>query len=179
MIKTINFDMDGVLVDLSKNLAKLDGYDEPVLWYLHKFEDDGKYVYPKSIERHIDDECFVTCQPMPYYEEMKKLIRHLHSKGYKINILSSCMDQEYSDKIVKQKVAWLHKYYGAEMHMFSQVNIVRGSKLKINYIDENSILIDDYLKTQNSFIENGMGDQFIFYRNFNECVEQLIEKNII
>lgn len=179
MIKYINFDMDGVLVDLSKNLATLDGYDDPVLWYIHKFEQDGRYLYPKSIERHIDKRCFETCPPMPYYDEMKKLMKHLFSKGYKINILSSCMDQEYSNEIVKQKINWLHKYYSEEMKLFNQVNIVRGSSLKLNYIDENSILIDDYTKTHNTFIENGMGDKFILYTNFNDCIDQLNEKEII
>lgn len=179
MYDEIYFDMDGVLVDLSKHLAKLDGYDDPVLWFLHKSENDGKYTFPKCVERHIDDNCFSDCPPMPYYDEMKKLIRFLFSKGYKISILSSCMDQPYSDKIIRQKTEWLQKYYAEEFHMFNSINIVRGSKLKIKYIGEKALLIDDYLKTQKTFIENGMGDQFVSYKNFNDLIEQLIEKDII
>ena len=30
---TLVWDMDGVLADLSNGLAKLEGYDDPVLWY--------------------------------------------------------------------------------------------------------------------------------------------------
>jgi hypothetical protein len=179
MIKEINFDMDGVLVDISKELARLDGYDDPVHWFFNKREEDGEHLYPISIGRHIDRLCFETCQPMPFYDEMKKLINYLYSKGYKINILSSCIDCEHSEKITKQKINWLYKYYGEEMKFINAVNIVRGSKLKINYIGDNAILIDDYIKTHRRFIENGMGDQFIFYKNFEDCVNQLIEKNII
>lgn len=179
MIKTINFDMDGVLVDLSKNMAKLDGYDDPVLWYIHKFDIDGYDMYPKSIERHIDSDCFVTCPPMPYYESMKNLMLSLHNRGYKINILSSCMDKPYSEKITEQKLKWLDIYYKTEMQFFNEINIVKGSTLKINYIDDDAILIDDYLRTRTAFIEAGMGDQFIHYTNFNDMLKQLNEKNII
>lgn len=180
MIKNIIFDMDEVLVNLSQHLAKLDGYDSQVLWYIHKFETDGYNTYPKSIERHLESsKCFENCPPMPYYESMKKLIRRLYDKGFKISILSSCMDKDYSDEITRQKNVWLRKYYADEMHMFNEINIVRGSSLKINYVDENSILIDDYLKTQKSFIESGMGDQFILYTEFEKLLDDLTERNII
>lgn len=179
MIDTINFDMDSVLVNLSLNLARLDGYDDPVHWYVANFERDGEYMYPKAIERHVDDNCFVTCQPMPYYDEMKSLIKLLLQKGYKVNILSSCMDKDYSDKIIEQKLTWLRRWYAEEIKFFNEINIVRGSELKIQYVRENAILIDDYAKTKDAFIENGMGDQFVHYTNFLDCVEKLRELNII
>jgi len=135
MIKTINFDMDGVLVDLSKNLAKLDGYDEPVLWYLHKFEDDGKYVYPKVIEKHIDNGCFADLPPMPNFDNHVLLMETFKSYGYKIKILSSCMDYDYSDKIKDQKITWVKKHLGNLVND-EDIHIVLNSSSKINYITD-------------------------------------------
>ena len=178
-VKNINFDMDGVLVDLSKGLSQLDGFDDPVMWYMHKYSTDGNALYIKSIERHLESECFYKCPPMPRYEEMKNLIEDLLTKDYKINILSSCMDKPYSDIIVEQKINWLKTHYNDYFKYFNEVNIVRGSQLKINYICDQSLLIDDYHKTHNSFIENGKGHQFILYKNFDDCKQKLNELNII
>ena len=40
---------------------------------------------------------------MQNYFNMKQLMIDIKSNGYKIKILSSCMDKHYSDKITKQK----------------------------------------------------------------------------
>lgn len=177
---TIYFDLDGVLVDLSTGLAKLEGYDDPVLWFLHRQEEFDRYVYPKVIEMYIDQQCFATLPPMPHFEEMKKVIAYLKNKGYNIKILSSCMDTHYSDKITEQKKAWVLNHMQG-LVTIDDINIVRGSELKIDFIkdDENSILIDDYTRTQKTFIENGIGDQFILYKSFYGFIQALKNKQII
>lgn len=179
MSKTICFDLDGVMVDLSKGLAKIEGYDDPVLWYLHNEKDYGKYVFPKVIEKHIDNGCFENLPPMPNFDQQVQLIDIFNKLGYTVKIISSCMDYDYSDKIKDQKITWVKNHLG-DLINIDNIHIVRDSAKKIEYInDENTYLIDDYLKTRSQFIENGLGDQFIFYKNFYDCVEQLKSKNII
>lgn len=179
MSKTIIYDLDGTLADLSKGLAKLEGYDDPVAWYLRNEVDYGKYVYPKVIEKHIDNGCFADLPPMPNFDKHILLMETFKSYGYKIKILSSCMDYDYSDKIKDQKITWVKKHL-ANLVNDEDIHIVRNSSSKINYItDSQTYLIDDYSKIRNQFIENGLGDQFILYKNFYDCVQQLKSKDII
>ena len=175
---TLVWDMDGVLADLSNGLAKLEGYDDPVLWYIHNYEIHGDYVYPKVIEKYLDQGCFENLPPMPNHNQVKALMMQLKANGVNQRVLSSCMDYDYSDEITRQKLAWLDKMFTG-MFTRSEIDIVRGSSKKIEYIQDGYILIDDYTRTQKTFIENGMGDQFIFYKNFYNMLDILREKRII
>lgn len=178
MINTIYFDMDGVLVDLSKGLSLREGYDDPVLWFINMSETLGVRTYPAIIEKYIDEDIFVKCPPMPHHDNMKQLIDSLKQRGYKVKVLSSCMDKPYSEKIVEQKRKWLDTIMpGFFAH--EDIHIVKGSQLKIDYVDENSILIDDYQRTYNTFVEKGIEDRFVLYRSFDDCVNKLQNLNII
>ncbi len=176
---TIYIDLDGVMVDLAKGLSLLEGYDDPVLWFMHSQEAHGALSFSNVIKKHIDDDVFVNLPPMPYFEEMKKLIYIMKNKGYNVKVLSSCMDTSFSDKIKEQKIKWVSNHLNGYINR-DDIHIVRGSSLKIDYIkDENTYLIDDYVKTQKQFIESGLGDQFIFYKSFYGSLSQLKNKEII
>lgn len=177
--KTIYFDMDGVLVDLAKGLATLEGYDDPVLWFMHAQDENGALSFQRVIEKYINEDVFVNLPPMPHFEEMKKLIYIMVKSGYNVKILSSCMDIEISDIIASQKKSWIMEHLNGLVN-YEDIHIVRGSKKKIEFItDEDTFLIDDYTKTQKQFIENGLGDQFILYIGFYSCMAELKTKNII
>lgn len=175
MSRTIWFDMDGVLVDLSKGLSLADGYEDPVLWFIH--QDNGKLTFPLAIERHIDDEIFKYLPAMPSFLRMKVLMRGLINRGYTVNILSSSMDQPYSDKIAKQKREWC--MLNLLDVAINEVVIVKGSKLKVDYIKEGDILIDDYINTWGEFKKRGIEDRFVLFTNFNKVVSQLFELKIL
>ena len=177
MSKVAWFDMDGVLADLSKGLSQADGYEDPILWFIH--QDNDKLTFPKAIERNINNgfEIFAELPPMPSFLKMKVLMRSLISKGYTINILSSSMDQSYSDKIDTQKRKWCKKHLSDIT--LGEIVIVKGSKLKIGHIKEGDILIDDYNKTQQAFIDKGIEDQFFLYIGFDKLISDLLKRKII
>lgn len=176
---TFNFDLDGVCVDLAYTLAQLEGYEDPVLWFMHAQEEHGALSFQKAIEKYIFDGVFTNALPMPNFDQVKKLVYVMKNKGYNVKILSSCMDIEISDIIASQKREWVLNNFDGMIH-YDDIQLVKGSSLKINFItDDNTYLIDDYTKTQRQFIENGLGDQFIFYKNFYDCLAQLERKNLI
>lgn len=179
-MKSVIFDLDGVLADLIKGLAARDGYDEPTAWFINNIKDvAGDVLIFKSIENHVHSGLFRNLPTMPYHNEVKKLISALYNNGHQIKILTSCMDHEYSDIIANDKREWIKTHFADVYHCFKQIDVVKGSKLKINYVDKHEILIDDYTKTQQQFIEHGKGDQFILYKGFDDCVKQLKQKKFI
>lgn len=71
--------------------------------------------------------------------------------------------------IKKDKIEWLNnnglRYY------FDEIIYVNGSRSKIDYGGPNSILIDDFPKTQGSFKEKGY--PFILHKSAKETIEHL------
>lgn len=172
---TIVFDLDGTLADLSLLLAKYEGYDDPVLWYMDNVEEHGGLIYVQAIKKHIDNGLFAELPAMPYHQKMKNNMYALKENGYNLEILTSCMNYDFSHKIAEQKKYWVEKNF-PNLFTREQVNIVTNSSHKINYITDGKLLIDDYIKIEKQFIEAGKGDQFIRYKNYHQTMKELNQK---
>lgn len=179
--KNIWTDLDGVLVGLVETLSYFDGYNCPLIWMNTHIidwnssdpQESMKNNFRDSIFRNVPKEVFVDAKKAHDMGELMLLYNILKTEGYKIKILSSCMDNELSDMIKDQKMKWIYKYllkdYGIDF--FDEIVICRGSSEKIKYLGENDLLIDDYEKTYNKNPE-----QIILHRNFDDTVQALTVK---
>lgn len=173
--KTIVFDLDGTLADLSVGIARAEGYEDSVLWYMDHVDEHGGLIYVQAIEKHIDNGIFAELPVMPYHQKMKGNMIALKENGYNLQILTSAMNYDFSPKIAEQKRYWVEKNF-PNLFTREQVNIVTNSSHKIEHITDDMLLIDDYVKIQKQFIEAGKGDQFIRYMNYNQTMKELNQK---
>lgn len=88
----------------------------------------------------------------------------------KVNLLGALPAKSAHKSLIKKdKIEWLNnnglRYY------FDEIIYVNGSRSKIDYGGPNSILIDDFPKTQGSFKEKGY--PFILHKSAKETIEHL------
>lgn len=172
---TIKFDLDSTLADLTTGLSRRDGFEDSVMWYLDKVKIHGDLTYVNTIEKYIDENIFAELPVMPFHQQMKSNMIALKENGYKLQILTSAMNYDFSNKIAEQKRYWVQdKFQG--IFNSDDIIIVSNSSHKIDHMTDECILIDDYIKIQNQFIEAGKGDQFIRYLNYNQTMKELNQK---
>lgn len=130
-MKTLFFDMDGTLAAL----FFVKGFSEML-----KNEDTTPYEIAR---------------PLYNTEEMKEVITALKNKGWKIGIISytgnEC-SQEFVEKTIEVKKAWLEKYfpYADEIH------IVKPEISKTEFANSaDDILIDDSTKNRTEWEQTG------------------------
>lgn len=145
-IDTIQIDMDGVLVDLDKTLAAIDGFTCPLAWFRREFtgitENSIRDFYYNKIKVSLEDrKVFEEAEPMADFMQMFSFILRLKSNGYQVNILSSKMKNELSDEVYRQKMIWLERQNLTKI--VDNIYIVNGQEDKVNYSSANSLLIDD------------------------------------
>ena len=173
-MKTVYFDMDGVLVDLALGLSSAEGYDDPVLWFMHSQKENGDLSFQNVIEKHIDNNIFRYLPRFSSHVLMDDVIQKLKIHKIKINILSSIGNKEFKHKIAEQKLNWLNFYMP---NTFEEVYFVEKSSHKVEFIkDENTFLVDDYVKLKKVFSENGVENQLILYKNMHQVWLELRNK---
>lgn len=150
MIKTVYFDMDGVLADWVHGFEAL----FPQLPYreynaLSKKEQD---VYREE----IDGKGHFYRQLRPFKEVVKAMLE-LKVLGYQVEILSS-VGQLYPERVIEQKRAWLKEHVESDI----VANFVNKSAHKARYAHANALLLDDRAKSVDPFLKAG-GKSIIFH----------------
>lgn len=170
-IKTILWDADGCIVDLSRTLARYDGYS-CVLHWSEALKDTSDDFFKDSMKRHVINEVFTNALPMVDFEEMKTLMSNLKQK-YEIKILTSASTMDEKEEIARQKLEWFDTHLGDIIDIETDVIIVYGSAAKLAYGSKDTVLIDDYPKTHKRFKESGF--PIIYHKNAIDTRNQLLE----
>ncbi|MDO5666568.1 MAG: hypothetical protein Q4G44_01960 [Alcaligenaceae bacterium] len=150
MIKTVYFDMDGVLADWVSGFEAL----FPTIAYseynaLTRKEQD---IYRMEIDGNGR-----------FYRELRPFtkvitaLKQLKKLGYQVEILSS-VGELYPERVIKQKQAWLAEHVSNDIVS----NFVNKSEHKARYAYEKALLLDDRSKSVDPFLKAG-GKSLIFH----------------
>ncbi|NBP55088.1 hypothetical protein EBU71_00860 [bacterium] len=126
-ITKIYLDMDGVIADFDKRYKEL--------YKIAPKEADTYKTFDKFFTMFIADREFAKLDLMP---DALTLINYLKSLSIPTEILSSTSSEKRDAEIREQKIDWLKKH-----NIEFPVNLVPGKRLKKNFSNPNSLLIDD------------------------------------
>lgn len=127
MIKEINFDMDGTLVD----------FYSVANWLDYLINSDS---FPYRVAK-----------PLINMNSFARIVNHLRKNGYVINIISWTSKNgslDFNREVAEEKRKWLSKHL-ASVH-FDNIIIIPYGEPKRNY--GKGILFDDELKNRNDWI---------------------------
>ncbi len=155
-LKTINVDLDGVLVDQYEPFSIYLNEDYETIkkrLRLLELQDEVKanqYKIPLLKEISSTD-IFSRVRPTQGCQILVNSLKGLEAKGISINILSSLMrDNEYADNLAECKQKWLERN---GIH-FNQI-FVQGRHEKQKYANNSSLLIDDTFSNIRDWTSNG------------------------
>jgi hypothetical protein len=141
-ITKIYLDMDGVIADFDKKYKEL--------YNIAPKEADTYKTFDKFFTTFIAERQFAKLDLMP---DAMELINYLRSLPIPTEILSSTSSEKRDAEIREQKVEWLHKH-----NLTFPINLVPGKRLKRNFSNPNSLLIDDTAQNIDQWrAEGGVG----------------------
>jgi 5'-nucleotidase len=141
-ITKIYLDMDGVIADFDHAYFKRFGITPAEA-------DKGKEFY-KHFDEFIAERDFAN---LPLMQDARTLLNFLNSTGIPVEILSSTSSEKRHDAIAAQKKEWLLKH---SIHY--PINLVPGKRLKRNFSNPSSLLIDDTAQNIDQWrAEGGVG----------------------
>jgi 5'(3')-deoxyribonucleotidase len=141
-ITKIYLDMDGVIADFDKKYKEL--------YNIAPRDADTYKTFDKFFTTFIAERQFAKLDLMP---DAMELINYLRSLPIPTEILSSTSSEKRDAEIREQKVEWLHKH-----NLTFPINLVPGKRLKRNFSNPNSILIDDTAQNIDQWrAEGGVG----------------------
>lgn len=167
-IKTVYFDMDGVLVDLDRKMSMIVGKDIRDAAPAHDPKSD-EFV-KQLIRDHLKNNIFLLSPPTHNFPKFKWLMEEL-SDNLSVEILSSCMEAKSFTEIKRQKIAWLN------MHGLGNFpyNFTVSGKAKANFADPFSVLVDDMAENCKNFRAKG-GHAIVYLRdNFDKMKRDLFK----
>ena len=141
-ITKIYLDMDGVIADFDKKYKEL--------YKIAPRDADTYKTFDKFFTTFIAERQFAKLDLMP---DAMVLINYLRSLPIPTEILSSTSSEKRDAEIREQKVEWLHKH-----NLTFPINLVPGKRLKRNFSNPSSILIDDTAQNIDQWrAEGGVG----------------------
>jgi len=126
-ITKIYLDMDGVIADFDKRYKEL--------YKMQPKEAEDKKEFYKFFDNFITTKQFATLDLMP---DAVLLLNYLSKLNIPTEILSSTSSEKRDADIRAQKLMWLQTH-----NIGFKVNLVPGKRLKKDFSNANSILIDD------------------------------------
>ena len=126
-ITKIYLDMDGVIADFDKRYKEL--------YKIAPKDADTYKTFDKFFTTFIADRQFATLDLMP---DAVPLLNYLSKLNIPTEILSSTSSEKRDADIRAQKLMWLQTH-----NIGFKVNLVPGKRLKKDFSNANSILIDD------------------------------------
>ncbi len=162
MVKTIYFDMDGVLADWVHGFEKLFPHVSYSEYNALTREEQKDY----RVE--IDGNGYFYRQLRPFTNVIEALVE-LKKLGYQVEILSS-VGKISPDVVIKQKEAWLAQHVEIDV----VANFVNKSEHKARYAHKNALLLDDRARSVNPFLKAG-GRSIIFHGQEVSEPQQVIE----
>ncbi len=126
-ITKIYLDMDGVIADFNKRYKEL--------YKMEPKEAEDKKEFYKFFDGFIATKQFATLDLMP---DAVLLLNYLSKLNIPTEILSSTSSEKRDADIRAQKLMWLQTH-----NIGFKVNLVPGKRLKKDFSNANSILIDD------------------------------------
>jgi phosphoglycolate phosphatase-like HAD superfamily hydrolase len=160
MIKTIYLDMDGVLANFDGRYRELFGQAPP-----------EKSVKSEETSHHWDEfvqgKNYRTLDWNPGGEKLWRFIKYsVDHERITVKILSSTGGGKYHEEVAKQKQRWL-----ADHGIHFRAIFVESKKLKAQYANPESILVDDRKEVITPF--NKAGGHGILHTNTEETIKQL------
>ena len=126
-ITKIYLDMDGVIADFDKRYKEL--------YKMQPKEAEDKKEFYKFFDNFITTKQFATLDLLP---DAVPLLNYLSKLNIPTEILSSTSSEKRDADIRAQKLMWLQTH-----NIGFKVNLVPGKRLKKDFSNVNSILIDD------------------------------------
>ena len=126
-ITKIYLDMDGVIADFDKRYKEL--------YKMEPKEAEDKKEFYKFFDGFIATKQFATLDLLP---DAVPLLNYLSKLNIPTEILSSTSSEKRDADIRAQKLMWLQTH-----NIGFKVNLVPGKRLKKDFSNANSILIDD------------------------------------
>ena len=126
-ITKIYLDMDGVIADFDKRYKEL--------YKMEPKEAEDKKEFYKFFDNFITTKQFATLDLLP---DAVPLLNYLSKLNIPTEILSSTSSEKRDADIRAQKLMWLQTH-----NIGFKVNLVPGKRLKKDFSNVNSILIDD------------------------------------
>lgn len=163
MIKTVYFDMDGVLTDFFTGANNIYGMPR----------NDPRFEGWLREETHSGD-FFLRIPPSPFLRDMKNLMIDLHNCNYNVEILTSYGGRGAYQRIEAQKRLWLIDNLGMaicdEILYFNGVTDCEYKALKAK---PDTLLIDDQKSNVLDFINRGGRAVLYSFDNHEECMRQI------
>lgn len=150
MIKTVYFDMDGVLADWEHGFGKL--FNDITVKEYDSLPDEIKLERKLKIARHPN-----FYLNLPRIENGFKWVESFRNEFENIEILTSCGKYE-TESVVAQKREWLKNHGLGDL----KFNYTVSSIEKGEFAKPDSLLIDDREKSVNAFTASG-GKAILFF----------------
>lgn len=150
MVKTVYFDMDGVLADWVDGFKKL--FPQVLYSEYNALTRQEQKVY----RQELDGNGYFYRDLNPFMPVVQALIE-LKDLGYQVEILSS-VGTLFPDIVIQQKKAWLKEHVTIDV----VANFVNKSEHKARYATANTLLLDDRSKSVDPFLKAG-GKAVVFH----------------
>lgn len=156
MIKTIYLDMDGVICNF------IGRYEE--LFEMGPDEARDRKEFSSQWAKFVTTEQFKTLDWWPGGQRLLHFISTI--KNVNVEMLTSSGGAKFHDLVTEQKLFWLKSN-----NINYKANVVPGRKLKAQYADSTTLLIDDTPDVIEGFVD--AGGHGILHKDVDDTIKKI------